>query len=116
MYESISHSTNEEDSDLPHSVWRKFAGRPIQLSVRLLHSSGEEIEDPTVLIEGNADTLEWLSKVIAAVAVDEDCGYGVSPVGAGNAFFDRRATHGIYIHRLPCVNEEIQGRADEGKR
>ena len=61
-----------------------------------------------VLIEGEADALEFLGNVLLAQAkFEKDCGFFFGPRTAGNAFFDRkRSTHGIYIHRLPCLEEE----------
>src|SRR5450631_783062 len=56
-----------------------------------------------ILIEGSATALEFLGKLLQAqAAFPKDCGFQISPVGAGNALFSQSSTLGIYIHRLPC--------------
>jgi hypothetical protein len=60
-----------------------------------------------VFIEGKSIALEMLGKVIIAQSkFENDCGLQISPKGAGNMFFKRSSTHGIYIHRLPCTDKK----------
>jgi len=75
--------------------------------VRMLENEGGV---PSVLIEGNKHSLKCFANVILSVLEDEDCGYGVSPVGPGSAYFSPTSPMGVYIHRLPCVNELIGGK------
>ena len=82
--------------------------RTIRLNVRLRELREGEEGVPDVLIEGSRKSLEALARVIQAVAADEDCGYGISPSGPGNAYFSKKSKFGIYIHRLPCVNEKLK--------
>jgi len=74
------------------------------LTVCVVDYGDEEFSDPMVLIEGYAPDLEFIGNLLIAQAREErDCGFHISPVGAGNAFFSAESTHGIYIHRLPCL-------------
>jgi hypothetical protein len=83
----------------------KFPDGAIKLNTRILEPDGEN-DVPYVLIEGDARSLEWLGQVFLTQAKDEDCGRQFAPRGPGSAFFNKRkAKLGIYIHRLPCVNE-----------
>lgn len=93
--------------DLPDDVARKFAGQ-VSLAIRMLPSVGPEA--PSVLIEGDRRSLEFLAALLLAVASDEDCGYGIQPGGAGSAHFAANTELGIYLHRLPCVNDDLKSR------
>ncbi|MCF8355225.1 MAG: hypothetical protein K9H48_12310 [Melioribacteraceae bacterium] len=71
----------------------------IELNIRILEDQ--------VLIEGTEETLSFLSKVINALACqEEDCGLQLSPNGAGKSFFSKESEYGIYIHRLPCGHKK----------
>jgi hypothetical protein len=60
-------------------------------------------EDPNVvLIEADADGFRFLSEVFAAEAIAEDCGFQISPSGAGSAIFAPESKLGFYLHRIPC--------------
>ena len=58
----------------------------------------------TILIEGSASALEFLGRYLVAHALGDglDCGVGLSPYDAGNAWFTKDSTLGIYLHKLPC--------------
>ena len=61
-----------------------------------------DLDEATVLIEGNREALLFLSQLIAAHAQDSSCGFQISPNGAGSRWFSRDSTKGLYIH---CTNE-----------
>jgi hypothetical protein len=62
-------------------------------------------EDPqAVLIEADAEGFKFLSDIFAAQAIAEDCGFEISPSGAGQAIFASGSTLGFYLHRTPCEN------------
>jgi hypothetical protein len=60
-----------------------------------------------VLIEGEDKALEFLGKILLAHSkYKEGCGFEIGPKSAGNVFFNKKkSTHGLYIHRLPCLEE-----------
>ena len=59
-----------------------------------------------VLIEGEAEALEFLGSVLRAQAkFKRDCSFFLGPRTAGYGFFTRESSHGIYIHRLPCIDK-----------
>jgi hypothetical protein len=93
---------------LPNDVMRHYAGS-VSLSIRMLDRS-DDSGPPSILIEGDKRTLEFVASLILAVAHDEDCGFGIQPQGPGDAVFDPSSQYGIYVHRLPCVNEELKRR------
>jgi hypothetical protein len=64
----------------------------------------------TVLIEGTSNSLKFLAHILLALTEEEDCGFQISPRGAGNAWFAKDARLGIYLHRLPCIGKLPQGR------
>lgn len=61
------------------------------------------VEDDYVFVEGNKETLSFLSDIIRAQSeFDDDCGFQISPKGRGKRIFEQKSKLGIYIHRLPC--------------
>ena len=64
----------------------------------------KKLDRGTVLIEGSAKALEFLGHFIVArsQADPDDCTIGLSPRDAGNAWFTKDSTLGIYLHRFPC--------------
>ncbi len=61
---------------------------------------------PSILLEGNQASLEWFADSILAHARDmRDCGFFFGPDGPGNLFFNKKSEFGLYIHRLPCLEE-----------
>lgn len=90
----------------PDEVWKLYDGQKVQLAVKVLPEKKRE-GLPSILLEGDRTSLEWLADVILASAADErDCGSFVAPDGPGNIFFHKSSEFGIYIHRLPCLEHE----------
>lgn len=58
--------------------------------------------DDSIVIEGDAEGLLFLSKIIAAQVTAPSHSFSLSPHGAGSTWFKAGSTKGIYIHRLPC--------------
>ena len=91
----------------PDDVSDDFDKGSIQLTTRLVESADPD-GMPTLIIEGDASSLEYLGRLILSQAkYDLDCGYGIDPKGAGSAFFTEQAAVGIYIHRLPCMDTSL---------
>ncbi len=81
----------------PDEVCSEYSDKKVALSIKKL---GKE----DILIEGNAISLEFLGKLfLAESAFQEDCGFSISPTGAGLNFFPKRSKLGLYIHRTPCL-------------
>ena len=83
------------------SVFSRYANRVSDLNIRLL-------DRKYVVIEGKAETLKFLGNLLLAAAEEEDCGTQLSPKGPKTGFFDPASRYGLYLHRLPCVNEELK--------
>jgi hypothetical protein len=64
-------------------------------------------EGGMVIIEGEAEALEFVGNLLLAQAkYEKDCSYFISPRNPGGIFFNnKKSTHGIYIHRLPCLEK-----------
>ncbi len=76
-----------------------------------------DLGEGIVLIEGDADALQFLGKLLLAQAkYRPDCGFFISPKGPGHRFFERRSRYGFYIHRLPCTEERKVGRSPRKPR
>ena len=85
-----------------------------KLNIRLIDDDPEDI--PLVLIEGNKQALEHLAKLIQDHAKGGGgCGTQFWPRGPGN-FFAKTATHGIYIHLLPCDHPTAESKKYSGRR
>ena len=96
----------------PDDVSDEYPEGSIRLMTRITPPESEGV--PTLVIEGDAQSLEYLAKVILAQArFPLDCGYGIDPKGAGNAFFSPKAEVGIYIHRLPCMDGDEETASHE---
>jgi hypothetical protein len=62
--------------------------------------------DPTyVLIEGDKDAFKFLARLLDAHAEANVCGFQMGPKGAGRARFKKGSSLGLYLHRLPCVDQ-----------
>jgi hypothetical protein len=62
-----------------------------------------QLDEDTILIEGDRRSLAFLGDVLRAVAGDEgECGYSLGPRAAGSAHFDPDSPFGVYVHALPC--------------
>jgi len=83
----------------PDSLCASFGERPDKLTLRAA-------EDGTVLVEGSASALEFLGNLLIAQARSQDCGFQLSPSGAGGALFSPSSDLGIYIHRIPCAHTQ----------
>jgi len=83
-------------------VIEKYAKNPSKLTVRTFVERGE-ITETFVLLEGEVDALRFLGEAILAFAnSDPGCDWDIHPKGAGNIYFGRDSTAGIYLHKLPC--------------
>jgi hypothetical protein len=91
----------------PDNVCGRYANqKPLKkLSVLTYHT--EEPHEDMVLIEGDAEALEFLGNILKGLAHTKTyCDFHFGPKQGGNIFFDKtHSTHGIYIHRLPCVDD-----------
>jgi len=83
-------------NETPDKVCKRYTGRNVQLNV-------SQIED-YVLVEGDEESLQFLGELFLAQAKqsNRDCGFQISPTGAGKGLFSPNANRGIYIHRIPC--------------
>ncbi len=79
--------------------------KPTKLSVVMLHPTHRSYL-PSVLIEGDKTSLQYLAKLILKVANDDDCGRGFD---GRSALFTSFTEMGLYFHRLPCVHGELGG-------
>ena len=87
----------------PDEVWKLYDGQKVRLAVKVLPEEKRK-GLPSILLEGDRTSLEWLADIILASAADErDCGSFVAPDGPGNVYFNKSSEFGIYIHRLPCL-------------
>jgi hypothetical protein len=60
-----------------------------------------------ILIEGNHESLKFLSDLFAAQSLTEkDTGFQILPNGAGSKLFEKDSDMGIYIHKI----------SDEGRK
>ena len=76
----------------PDDACEQSAGSGVAVSLR-------DLDDETILIEGDRRSLEFLARLIQAQAgFDDDCGFQISPDGAGSSFF-AAGSKGLYIHR-----------------
>jgi hypothetical protein len=79
----------------PEDVIEEFADRGVQLNVR-------NLENDAVLVEADRESLEFLARLLLALARSDDCGFQIGPSGAGASLFTESATRGLYLHRVPC--------------
>jgi hypothetical protein len=90
-----------EEAKTPDEISGNASG--IALTIRL---EGKN----TVVLEGSRESLRFLGELLLAQAeAAVDCGFQLSPRGAGSAHFALGATCGIYIHRLPCADGQHAG-------
>lgn len=90
----------EEDNPMkPDKICSANAGK-VKISI------GMTEDEEFFIIEGDAEALEFVGKLfIAQAKFEKDCSFFVGPRSAGNAFFTPQSTHGLYIHRLPCLEK-----------
>lgn len=94
----------------PDDVSKLYRRRKVSLLVKVLpEKDGGGL--PSILLEGNRSSLEWLADSIRAQARDmRDCSFFFGPDGPGNFFFNKKSEFGLYIHRLPCLEEAASKR------
>jgi hypothetical protein len=83
----------------PDAVCARFAQKRA-LKVALLPT--DEEGGDFVLFEGTKTAYQFLGRLFLAHAKAQDCGFQISPKGAGSALFKNGSTFGLYLHRLPC--------------
>ena len=71
-----------------------FADSGAALKVELLANS-------EVMIEGDANSMEFLANYILAYLNGDEHARNINPDGAGSGFFREGSTHGLYFHLLP---------------
>lgn len=82
----------------PDKLCDYSADKGIKVTVRKMK------DENCILIEGNSDALVFLGQLLIAQAgFEKDCGFQLSPKGAGRALFNSKSNTGIYIHRVPCL-------------
>ena len=74
---------------IPDDVCREYSESGLQLRVTET--------DGTIVIEGTAQSLLFVSKLFTAQSEAKDDGFGISPFGAGRSWFAPGSTKGIYI-------------------
>lgn len=85
----------------PDRVCGYYFDKGTKVTVKMT-DDGEDM----VLIEGKREALEFLGNLLLAQAqYDKDCSFFIGPRTAGRALFNRNSTLGLYIHRLPCIEE-----------
>ncbi len=73
-----------------------------------------DLDNDYILIEAPAKGLRFLGELLLAQAeFSKDCGFQID---WGSKFFDRSFKKGIYIHRLPCLDEKRKGSSKTPKR
>lgn len=93
-----------KDAQSPDEVCELYSDRSVELALTVIGPDPEDAPDdvPFVLVEGTADALRFLAKILIAVADDEtqDSSFQLSPTGAGSFHFSPAAEVGLYVHRL----------------
>ena len=76
----------------------------------------KKLDRSTVLIEGSAKALEFLGRFMVARSQADpgDCTIGLSPSGAGNAWFTKESTLGFYLHRFPYEQAKSLAKSRKG--
>ncbi len=70
------------------------------------------LDQDTILVEGNAETLRFLGELLLAMSKSDNCGFQFGPQGAGRYFFARGSAYGLYIHNLDvCHDPDRTGNA-----
>lgn len=88
----------------PDDVSGEFPDGAIKLVTEIIPARAKN-DVPTIVFDGDATTLEYLGRLFLAQATyRSNCGFGISPVGAGSSFFVKGSQVGIYIHRQPCLD------------
>ena len=77
----------------PDQVCENYSNNGVKITIK-------ELDNDTILIEGDSQGLRFLSELIASQIKSLDTGFQISPSGAGKAIFTKGSNKGIYIHRL----------------
>jgi hypothetical protein len=91
-----------------NEVLTEYSERGIKLTVRRLKTP-DVSDDPTILIEGDADAFKFFGELLMAYSIELDDGFELSPRGPGSNFFKDDSTEGLYFHRLPCSTSRSDG-------
>ena len=86
----------------PHEIFKLYDGKGAALNIFVQPLGEDEEGVPSVVIEGDENTIVFLADLLLAQVLDCDCGGGISPTGPGSAYFSPKSQYGIYIHVLPC--------------
>jgi hypothetical protein len=90
------------------------ADRKQKLNIRVMDGDAEGLY---VLIEGGKASLEWLAGLIQAHATGQNgCGLQLHPAGPGRTHFAKTATHGFYLHLLPCEHPTGESERQAGRK
>jgi hypothetical protein len=87
------------DGTSPDAIVDAYDDQVVDLVVRPL-------DDDYLLLEGDQESLLFLSDLIRAVATGRDCGFQIAPQGPGSAWFSPDSATGLYIHRTPCAEPD----------
>jgi hypothetical protein len=91
---------------IPDKICAEYGKKKAKKKLTIQTYKEKETNADMILIEGESEALEFLGNVILAQAkFAKDCHFFFGPKTAGNTFFTNNSTHGIYIHRLPCIDE-----------
>ncbi len=72
------------------------------------------LDSNNILIAGTFESLSVLSEILTVLATREkDCGFYISPHGAGSTLFVKGSDCGIYFHRLPCIDNNTKHISDK---
>jgi hypothetical protein len=80
---------------VPNDVIDHYSKSNVQIRVKLL-------ERTDVLIEGDAESFEFLANLILSSINGDQHSVTLSPKGVGSVWFKKGSTKGLYLHILPC--------------
>ena len=86
---------------MPDDICREYAESGLKIKVSAV--------DDVIAIEGTAEGLRFLAKLIAAQSESRSEGFGISPFGAGRSWFAPGSTKGLYIRRIDEDSENGPG-------
>lgn len=82
-------------------VMEKFFKKKVKIRLR--------VKEGQVIVETKRRGLELLSELLIAHAKCADCGFSLSPRGAGKGIFTKETEMGLYIHTIPCRHSKTRG-------
>jgi hypothetical protein len=84
----------------PDDICTLFTSSTDKITIR-------QLEKGEMLIEGSPAALKFLGNLLIAQSdFSKDCGFHISPSGAGSALFTSTSNCGIYIHHKPCPHDD----------